>query len=119
VLRTFELRLLAHLGLQPELDVCVACGAEVGEPGTALDGVRGGAVCPACAAPGPGVVAVSREALALLRTARDAPGLAQAPPDGGPGAADARDAMLAMLLAHIGKPLKSVEFIAKMSRSPG
>jgi hypothetical protein len=31
------------------------------------------------------------------------------------GAAEARDAMLALLLHHIGKPLRSVEFIAKMT----
>jgi DNA repair protein RecO (recombination protein O) len=123
VLRAFELRLLEHVGLQPQLDACIGCGqggettADLGDPGTVLDGVRGGVACPACAISGVAVKPLSAAALELLRAARAAERLVDAPADGGDGAAEARDAMLAMLLAHIGKPLRSVEFIVKMSHA--
>ncbi len=121
VLRVFELRLLRLVGLAPSLDRCVGCGTteDLGDPGTTLDGIRGGVACPACRVEGGASKPLSAEALALLHAARDAGALVDAPADGGPGAAEARNAVLAMLLAQIGKPLRSVEFIAKMSASPG
>jgi hypothetical protein len=33
-------------------------------------------------------------------------------------ARDARDALLATVLAHVGKPLRSLEFLAKLSGGP-
>jgi DNA repair protein RecO (recombination protein O) len=117
VLRAFEQRLLTEVGIAPQLDRCIGCGEAdtLDEEGTVLDGVRGGVECPACVTGGNAVKPLPAPARALLLAARDAPSLAEAPPDGGPGAAQARDAVLAMLLAQIGKPLRSVEFIAKMS----
>ena len=120
VLRGFELHLLSHVGLAPRLDRCVACGDEPGSD-VALDGVRGGLTCAACtSSPLPrATTPLSSAALALLIRAQRATSLAEMHPGAGatatPGGAQARDAMLAVLLAHIGKPLRSVEFIAKMS----
>lgn len=119
VLRAFELRLLDTIGLAPVLDRCVGCnadGARLDEPGTVLDGPRGGVMCPACAHPGGGVRPLSADARQLLAAAQGVPTLGAARELAGvPGATDARDAMLGVLLAHVGKPLKSVEFIAKMT----
>ena len=123
VLRAFELRLLAAVGLAPALDRCIGCGtdasAELDAPGASLDGVRGGVACHACAAPGAtAVMPLSAPARAVLLAARSAASLVEAhrgAAESRDGAVEARDAMLATLLAHIGKPLRSVEFIVKMS----
>jgi DNA repair protein RecO (recombination protein O) len=125
VLRAFELALLAAVGLAPALDRCVACGDESDESldaaGAVLDPSRGGLVCAACAASaaGPAVKPLPAPARALLLAAERAGSLAAAHPGAatvGDGAAlAARDAMLAMLLAQIGKPLRSLEFISKMT----
>lgn len=126
VLRAFEIQLLAHLGLEPDLDRCVVCGRDdVFGDELFLDGVRGGLSCRGCARRGaPGVKPITEQARAFLRFARAVPRLADAHPGrpNGPGdgeqtgAAEARDPLLATVLSHVGKPLKSIEFIAKMSR---
>lgn len=118
--------------------------AELEEEGLFLDPVRGGVVCRPCSAsartrgavlPGASnrsVEAIGRlqhlrplsgEARVLLCEAQEATGLAAAHRETGrPGgasktaepASEARDAMLALILAHVGKPLQSLEFIAKV-----
>lgn len=57
----FFLKLLAHEGLQPELESCVSCGAT--EPIEAVDFGEGGVLCRACRRGRP----ISTEALELLR----------------------------------------------------
>ena len=37
---------------------------------------------------------------------------------GGDGAADARDALVGLVLHHVGRSLKSIEFIAKITGKP-
>jgi DNA repair protein RecO (recombination protein O) len=121
VLRSFELKLLGEVGLAPSLDRCVGCGEEAAErldePGVGFDGARGGVVCPACAV-GPDTRPLPAAARAVLLAARAAPALgavdAATAPVGSSGL-EARDAILGMILGHLGKPLKSVEFIAKVS----
>jgi DNA repair protein RecO (recombination protein O) len=128
-LRSFELRLLTEVGLAPVLDRCVGCGAagDALSAGAVVDPGRGGVVCAGCAEAGvrgrprP----LSPRARALLMAARAASSLAAAAsspaPDREP-AIEARDAMLAVILTHVGKPLRSLDFIAKMaaaSRAPG
>jgi DNA repair protein RecO (recombination protein O) len=121
VLRAFEIRLLEAIGLRPVLDVCAACGRdpEKGlDRGALLDPHRGGVVCGPCGAssrglgvrPLSGTVRTMLEAASRCELLADA---ATAPPRA--GGAEARDAMLALLLHHIGKPLRSIEFIAKMN----
>jgi DNA repair protein RecO (recombination protein O) len=121
-LRAFELTLLDHAGLMPVLDRCVACGTEDGallDHGAVMDPARGGVACRNCAprATGAGIRPLSGEGRAVLLAAQGAPSLTAAH-DGGtppPAAREARDALLAVLLAHIGKPMRSLEFLHKLS----
>jgi DNA repair protein RecO (recombination protein O) len=120
VLRAFELALLDVVGLSPVLDRCVGCGVtELDGRGMLLDPARGGVCCASCAALArqPGVRPLSGPARQALARAQAAPDLAAArmlAPEA-EAATEARDAMLALLLGHVGKPLRSLEFIAKMS----
>lgn len=126
VLRAFELRLLEHMGMAPVLEACVGCGSDdpaiLDAPGAVLDPGRGGLACGRCApaSRSVGVRMLSPGARAVLLAARDAPTLADAH-DGGvppPDARGARDALMATVLAHVGRPLRSLEFAAKLSGSP-
>ena len=121
VLRAFELALLQVVGLAPVLDQCVGCGQRALDgPGLVLDPTRGGVCCAVCAAlaRGVGVRQLSPGALRVLAGAQRLHSLAEArelPVPAASDAAEARDTMVALLLLHIGKPLKSVEFIAKVT----
>jgi DNA repair protein RecO (recombination protein O) len=120
VLRAFELALLDIIGLSPVLDRCVGCGAtELDGRGMLLDASRGGVCCASCAALArqAGVRPLSgpaRQALALAQAAPDLTAARALAPEAA-AASEARDAMLALLLGHVGKPLRSLEFISKMS----
>jgi DNA repair protein RecO (recombination protein O) len=121
VLRCFELRLLEACGLAPVLERCLACGTDAVERAAIMDPNRGGVVCADCAAQSRGldVRPISNAARLHLVAAAAAPSLDHAAanvPD--QGAREARDIVLATILGHIGKPLKSVEFIAKMAAGP-
>jgi DNA repair protein RecO (recombination protein O) len=125
-LRAFELGLLEALGSAPQLDACVGCGIAddtLDAPGTVFDPARGGAVCPRCAAAsrGPSVRPLPGPARAYLLAARAAgsPQDAAALDDDADEAAridhgQARDAMVAMLIHLLGRPLKTLEFIGKV-----
>lgn len=120
VLRAFELRLLDIIGLAPVLDRCAGCGTgDVDGRGMVLDLARGGVCCAGCAAlaRNAGVRPLSGAARRVLAEAQAVPSLeaarARAPePE---IAAEARDALLAIVLDHVGKPLRSLEFIAKVT----
>jgi DNA repair protein RecO (recombination protein O) len=113
LLRAFELSLLDAVGLAPSLDRCPGCGGEAAGEATWLDARRGGLVCAACHGGGAGAVAPSVRALLIaLQRARIADPPIEATPE---GAAAARDALQAILREHLGKPLRSVEFIAKIN----
>lgn len=121
-LRAIELALLELAGHRPALDACAACGARELEAGAVFDPTRGGAVCRRCAAisRGPGVRALDPTTLAYLRAVRmrATPGAARSidaddtfsPAD----RAAARDAMVAMVTSLVGRPLRSLEYIAKL-----
>lgn len=118
-LRVFEMRLLAALGLAPMVSACVQCQGRDFQAGTCLDPERGGVVCASCAAgaTGYGVRSLSAAALSILSRAQEFRSLAEGDAlEGLPEASIARGAMLALLYGHVGKPLKSVEFIAKLSK---
>ncbi|HEU5058140.1 MAG TPA: DNA repair protein RecO [Kofleriaceae bacterium] len=130
VLRAFELGLLDIVGLAPSFDACAGCGlrdAFALDRGAVLDAARGGAICSSCAAAsrGAGVRPLGAGARAVLTAAQRAaraPGGLAAVDLGGAGRGDdaeeARDAMLALLTHHVGKSLKTVEFIGKLGRGP-
>jgi DNA repair protein RecO (recombination protein O) len=122
-LRAFELALLDHAGLAPVLDRCVGCGslepAALNAPGAVFDPGRGGVACSACAghATGHGVRPLPAPARALLLAAQRATSPAEVHDGGAPpaGAREARDALLEVLLAHVGKPLRSLEFLKQLA----
>jgi DNA repair protein RecO (recombination protein O) len=118
-LRVFEMRLLEALGLAPMISACAQCQREVLDEGACLDPERGGVVCSTCAssATGYGVRPISAAAIQLLTLAQGFRRLEEGDAlDGLPDATVARGAMLALLYGHVGKPLKSVEFIAKLRK---
>lgn len=120
-LRAFELRLLAELGLMPVLLRCVACGtdAETMDRGAVVDPGRGGLCCARCAPAslGQGVRPLSPVArarlceLALLPTLAAAARLAPLAAD---LQAQAREALHALVSAHLHGPLHSLEFLRKL-----
>jgi DNA repair protein RecO (recombination protein O) len=121
-LRAVELALLELAGHQPALDRCAACGERELESGAVFDPTRGGAICRRCAARsrGPSVRPIDPAARAYLQavSALGAPGEARAV-DADPrfAAADrraARDALVAMVTELVGRPLRSLEYIAKL-----
>ncbi len=128
-LRAVELALLDVAGHQPAIDRCAACGETDLASGAVFDPARGGAICRRCAATsrGPGVRPLDPQTRAYLRAVieLDTPAAARAV-DGDPRFTSAdrhagRDAMLAMVQSLVGKPLRSLEYIAKLgaaSRTP-
>jgi DNA repair protein RecO (recombination protein O) len=115
-LRIFELRLLDALGLRPSLEACVACGTtELGDSGDVLDVRRGGVVCAHCHGHGRPLTDEVRRALvdALALDLHSAPSFALAPAVN----AGAREALGAIIIDHVGRPLKSLEFIAKINHA--
>ncbi len=122
VLRAFELQLLQQLGLMPMLDHCATCGSgdpELLDDLAVLDPAKGGVLCANCSGRyrGPGARALAGPARRFLLAAQAAPSLAEARDISVEPAvaAAARDALLSSLLAHVGKSLRSLEFINKLS----
>jgi DNA repair protein RecO (recombination protein O) len=104
-----EVRLLAALGLAPELARCVRCGRPLEAGAPALFHVaEGGALCRSCARPGDAAVPVG---LGTLRTLEQSLRLelAQLPRLGVSGAAldEARGLLARFLRFHVGLELRS------------
>lgn len=115
-LRVFELGLLRALGLGPVVDRCLVCGDSAARS-YRWDPDRGGAVCTGCARGGRPISTEARAALARLGAlSLGAAGRETLPPDVN---RDCREALLEIITHHINGPLKSVEFIAKLSGGPG
>ncbi|HEY1555210.1 MAG TPA: DNA repair protein RecO [Kofleriaceae bacterium] len=121
-LRAFEISLLELAGHGPALAGCAACGSTDLEAGALFDPDRGGAICRRCGATsrGPGVRPIDAATLAYLRAAAaaESPVTARAL-DADPAFAPAdrtagRDAVVAMVQGLVGRPLKSLEYIAKL-----
>jgi len=113
LLRCFELRLLTVVGLAPSLDRCVRCGLEQQEDGW-FDLLRGGALCQRCGPADRPLPAQLRRM--LLDLARLQPAEAAAvvqPPE---VARRTRELMLATMQHHLGKRLKSLDFLIQLRR---
>jgi DNA repair protein RecO (recombination protein O) len=67
VLRFFEMRLLGHLGYQPQLVECVVCGKALEPVANGWSAESGGAICPACARIAPMSRPLSVNALKMMR----------------------------------------------------
>ncbi len=122
-LRAVEFALLDLAGHRPAIDRCAACGSEDLGAGTVFDPTRGGAICRACAAGsrGPGVrpfESTTRAYLAELETLESPAAARSLDTDPRFSPADrlaARDASLAMVTGLVGRPLRSLEYLAKLS----
>ncbi len=121
-LRAVELELLDLAGHRPALDACAACGETDLSSGTVFDPTRGGAICRRCAATsrGANIRPIDAGTLGYLQrvAAAESPSAARAL-DADPGVLPAeraagRDAMIGMVTSLVGKPLKSLEYIAKL-----
>jgi DNA repair protein RecO (recombination protein O) len=115
-LRVFELGLLGVLGFGPVVDRCASCG-DGSAAAFRWDPDRGGAVCTACARGGRPITAEARRALGhLARVPLATAGREVLPSDVN---RDCREALMEIINHHISGPLKSVEFIAKLSAASG
>ncbi len=120
--RAYELGLLALTGQQPALEACAACGETDLDGGAMFDPARGGAICRKCAATsrGAGVRPLAPATRAYLvavaahATPSDARALDADPRFTAGDRTTARDAMLAMVGLVVGRPLKSLAYIAKL-----
>jgi DNA repair protein RecO (recombination protein O) len=123
-LRAVEIALLDLAGHRPAIDHCAACSRELGErfEGAVFDPARGGAICRSCAAHSrdTGVRpfdAATRDYLAAvieLDTPRAACAVDSDPRFTPATRAAGRDAMVAMVTGLVGKPLRSLEYLAKL-----
>jgi DNA repair protein RecO (recombination protein O) len=126
-LRFVEHALLDIAGMAPALEHCAACGLALEDNACLFDPTRGGAVCATCApqSRGAGARPLGASARRYLAAIAAAPSIAaarqveeRAQLDAADRAAT-RDAMLAMIHQLVPHPLKTVEFIAKLSRPIG
>jgi DNA repair protein RecO (recombination protein O) len=116
-LRVLELRVLDAVGLRPSLEVCASCGGveELDRDGQVFDVRRGGVVCAACHGNGRALSGEARRALcdAQRRSLDESVALTLPPAVN----ASCRDALGALITDHLGRQLKSVEFIAKLNQA--
>ena len=121
-LRAVELALLALAGHQPAIDQCAACGNAIAL-GAVFDPIRGGAICRSCAATsrGEGVrpfeagARVYLAAVAELGTPAAARAVDTDPRFATADRHAARDCVLAMVTGLVGRPLRSLEYLAKLA----
>jgi len=115
-LRVFELRLLTEAGLAPQLSACVRCGRDVVAESERLgmDIGRGGVVCGECRRPDQAIEAETYGALfELTQIGLAASGDLTLPVS---VRREVRNALAVYIEHVIGRPLKSVQFIRKLSR---
>lgn len=122
VLRATEMALLDSGGHRPAIDACAACGSQDLDAGAWFDPERGGAVCRRCAptSRGAGLRPFDPVVRAYLRCVSELPDPAAGraldvdprfqPTD----RTAARDALIAMITGLVGKPLRSLEYMAKL-----
>jgi DNA repair protein RecO (recombination protein O) len=112
-LRVFELGLLRALGLGPSLDRCAQCGRAPAHEEACWQPRAGGILCRDCGVGAERMSAGTREALAALNAASlaEADGMTL----GRATASACRRAVLALLREHVHGPLRSLDFIEKMS----
>jgi DNA repair protein RecO (recombination protein O) len=105
----FELDALWHAGLKPRFDACAFCDQVPGAR-PRFDAQAGGAVCEACAPRVPGATFVPPgvlEALAGLQAGQRTPLSVEV-------RARAREVLGRFLTHHLGRPLRSAEFMAQV-----
>ena len=113
LLRAFELQFLEAMGLCPCLDRCVACGRAPGQRSPVLFNLhRGGILCRRCDPRGANLGQDARQHLLQLARAPIPAAVDQQAPRA--AARESRELMLQVVRHHLGKDLKSLEFITKL-----
>ena len=108
-LLAFELSALAHAGLMPRFDSCALCGGSPGER-PRFDQAHGGAVCEPCSGRARDAVAVPPQLLSGLRALQEGQ-RTPLPPE---LRARARGVLNVFISHHLGRRLKSVDFMAQV-----
>jgi DNA repair protein RecO (recombination protein O) len=108
-LLAFELSALAHAGLMPRFDTCTLCGGEPGER-PRFDQAHGGTVCEPCGGRARESVAVPVALLSGLRALQEG----QRTPLPADLRARARGLLNVFISHHLGRRLKSVDFMAQV-----
>lgn len=108
-LLAFELSALAHAGLMPRFDACALCGGPPGER-PRFDQGHGGAVCEPCGARARESVAIPAALLSGLRALQEGQ-RTPLPPE---LRARARGLLNVFIAHHLGRRLKSVDFMAQV-----
>lgn len=108
-LLAFELSALAHAGLMPRFDACTLCDGPPGEQ-PRFDQSHGGAVCEPCSGRARDSVAVPPELLTGLRALQEGQ-RTPLPPE---LRARARGLLNIFIAHHLGRRLKSVDFMAQV-----
>ena len=117
-LRVFELALLDAVGLAPSFDRCVGCGdPPLDDDRQLLDVRRGGVMCGHCGAAVGGPLSPSVRGALLSAQRAGGTELDRWSTLSADDGAHARDALQALLAEHLRRPLRSVEFIAKLNAS--
>lgn len=122
-LRAVEIGLLDLAGQRPAIDACAACGARDLDDGAVFDPSRGGSMCRRCAATsrGHGVRPLDVSTRAYLREVirQPTPSAARAldtdPRFTSADRTAAREALVAMVLVLVGRPLRSLEYLSKLA----
>lgn len=116
-LRVLELGLLGGLGFGPVVDGCAVCGTAGNETAFRWEPDRGGAVCVGCTRTGRPLTTEVRRALVRLAGTSLADARREPlPADVNRGC---REALFEIINHHVSGPMKSIEFISKLSRSGG
>ncbi|MFC1549214.1 DNA repair protein RecO [Candidatus Omnitrophota bacterium] len=115
--RVFEMKLLGALGLSPQLEECVACGAEVS--GRVDFSVKnGGLLCPKCASGESNILKVSPGTLKFLRKVRetDFDRITRVKVSKEVGR-ETEKMLKWFMLYHVGRPVKSLKFLAQLQKT--
>ncbi len=105
----FELDTLALAGFRPQFSPCTRCGRESGER-PRFDPDEGGAICERCAPEYPFAVPARGETIAALATLQAGERI----PYDAAIRAEARELLNLFIEHHIGRRLKSVEFLTQV-----
>lgn len=125
-LRVFELQLLRAVGLGLSLDTCAACGDEVPEAEyVPIDLARGGVICTASCWHGPIPMHIGQHGGGISRAVRAALQTLDAQTLGSESLstlslprsiqAACRELLVMIVQHHLGKRMRTVEFIAKLN----
>lgn len=105
----FELSALQHAGFMPRFDVCAICGGGLADP-LKFDPDHGGVICSLCQKRAPYGIAVQASLIAGLLAIQRGERKPMEPQE----RKRARELLNAFIAAHLGKELKSVDFMAQV-----